>query len=132
VLAVADVVLDSDIVIWHLRGREAIVHHVLALADEHRLGISAITRTEVIAGMRDAERGATLGFLDACELLPVTAAVADRAGEAIRVLSARGITRHVPDALIAATALEDGAALHTCNPRHYESDDELEVVRVQA
>jgi len=124
---VADVVLDSDVVIWHLRGRESVVRHVLDLSAQSRLGISAITRTEVLAGMREPEREGTVAFLDGCELLPVTAGVADRAGNTMRRRREQGVTLSVPDALIGATAVEAGAPLHTCNPRHFPPQGDRKV-----
>jgi predicted nucleic acid-binding protein len=55
----ADFLLDSDVVIWHLRGNAAVVEFVLALARRGRLGLSAITRAEVLLGMRELERALT-------------------------------------------------------------------------
>lgn len=115
----ADFALDSDVVIWHLRGREPVVRLVLDLAERGRLALPAVVRAEVIQGMRDPEREATLGFLDACATLPVDADVADHAGEVVRAFRRVGLTLALPDALIAATAVAYGAPLYTCNPRHY-------------
>jgi predicted nucleic acid-binding protein len=115
----ADFLLDSDVVIWHLRGHASVVEIVLDLARKGRLGLSAITRAEVLLGMREPERKATLLFLDACETLPVTAATADLAGEIVRGFRTKGVTLALPDALIGATALKVPAPLYTCNPRHY-------------
>ncbi|MEO6191661.1 MAG: type II toxin-antitoxin system VapC family toxin [Thermoanaerobaculia bacterium] len=119
----ADFLLDSDVVIWHLRGRAAVVELVLALAKRGRIGLSAITRAEVLLGMRESERALTLPFLDSCETLPVMAATADRAGEICRGFRGRGITLALPDALIGATALLTSTPLYTCNPRHYPMPD---------
>jgi predicted nucleic acid-binding protein len=49
----ADFLLDSDVVIWHLRGRAEVVELVLTLVRRGRVGLSAITRAEVLLGMRD-------------------------------------------------------------------------------
>lgn len=119
----ADVLLDSDLVIWHLRGRKAVVELVLDLARKARLGLSAISRAEVLLGMREPETELTLLFLDNCETLPVTATTADRAGEIVREFRSRGITLSLPDALIGATALIASIPLYTCNPRHYPMPD---------
>jgi predicted nucleic acid-binding protein len=119
----ADLLLDSDLVIWHLRGRASIVELVLALARKGRLGLSAITRAEILLGMREPERELTLRFLDSCETLPVMAATADRAGEIFRAFRNQGITLSLPDALIGATALLASIPLYTCNPRHYPMPD---------
>lgn len=115
----ADLLLDSDVVIWHLRGHPAVVELVLALARRGRIGLSAITRAEVLLGMREPERQPTLLFLDSCDTLPVTAATADSAGEIFRDFRNQGITLSLPDTLIGATALLATIPLYTCNPRHY-------------
>lgn len=115
----ADVLLDSDVVIWHLRGHAAIVELVLTLARRGRIGLSAITRAEVLLGMREPERAPTLLFLDSCETLPVIGRTADRAGEIFRHFRRQGVTLSLPDTLIGATALLASIPLYTCNPRHY-------------
>lgn len=119
----ADFLLDSDVVIWHLRGHAPVVEFVLALARRGRIGLSAITRAEVLLGMREPERELTLLFLDSCETLSVVAATADRAGEIVRGFRSQGITLSLPDALIGATALLASIPLYTCNPRHYPMPD---------
>jgi predicted nucleic acid-binding protein len=115
----ADVVLDSDVVIWHLRGRSAVTDLVQELAGRARLGVSAVTRAEVLAGARPQEETAALRFLDACETLPLDAPAADQAGRMVREHRARGVTLHLPDALIAAACLLHHVPLYTCNARHY-------------
>jgi len=119
----AEFLLDSDLVIWHLRGHASVVELVLSLARKGRLALSAIARAEVLVGMREPERELTLLFLDSCGTLPVTAATADRAGEIIRDFRARGVTISLPDALIGATALLSSIPLYTCNPKHYPMPD---------
>ena len=119
----ADCLLDSDVVIWHLRGHEPVVRRVVSLSQRGRIGLSVITRAEVIQGMREPEREGTYGFLDACETLPVDRTVADRAGEIVRSYRARGVMIELPDALIGATALEAGIPLYTCNARHFPMSD---------
>jgi predicted nucleic acid-binding protein len=59
----AEFLLDSDVVIWHLRGHAVVAEYVLNLARRGRIGVSAITRAEVLQGMREPERKATFGFL---------------------------------------------------------------------
>lgn len=121
--AVADFLLDSDVVIWHLRGHASVVELILSLARKGRVGLSSISRAEILLGMREPERELTLLFLDGCETLPVTAATADRASEAIRGFRAQGVTLSLPDALVGATALSASIPLYTCNPRHYPIPD---------
>ena len=125
----ADLILDSDVIIWHLRGRPVVTEFVLALAARLRLGISAVSRAEVMAGARAAEESGTLRFLDACQTINVDADIADVAGRLVRNQRSDGITMHLPDALIAASALIRHVPLYTCNPRHYLVDG-LEVKAV--
>ncbi len=111
--------LDSDVVIWLLRGQRKVVEHVETLAGRGRLLVSSVTRAEVTSGMRPGEEKATLHLLDGLTTVPVSGDIADRAGGMRREFRLRGITIHLPDAIIAATAVETDAELHTCNPRHY-------------
>jgi len=115
----SEYLLDSNVLIQHLRGHGATTDLLARSALNGPLGIAAICRTEVIAGMRENERAATLRFLDALACYPLDASVADRAGELIRHSRGRGITIDVPDAIIAATALEYGLVLLTYNARHF-------------
>jgi predicted nucleic acid-binding protein len=115
----AEIVLDSDVIIWHLRGRADVVKKVAAWSSTRRLGISAVTRTEVLVGARQREEEATRAFLDAFEIIPVNAAVADRAARLIKDERRRGHTADVPDALIAACAMDRQARLVTCNVKHF-------------
>jgi len=100
-----------------------VVPRVIELSRRGRLGLSVVTRAEVIQGMREPERDATLTFLDACEHLPVDRSQADRAGELVHTCRARGVTLHLPDALIAATALTAAIPLYTCNSRLFPMGD---------
>ena len=115
----SEYLLDCNVLIQHLRGHGATTDLLTRSALSGSLGIAAICRTDVIAGMRDKERAATLRFLDALACYPLDAFVADRAGELIRHCRGRGITLDVPDAIIAATALEHGLVLLTYNAHHF-------------
>jgi len=113
----SEYLLDSNVLIQHLRGDGATTDLLTRSALNGPLGIAAICRTEVIAGMRDKERAATLRFLDALACYPLDATIADRAGELVRHCRGRGIALDAPDAIIAATALEHGLVLLTYNAR---------------
>jgi predicted nucleic acid-binding protein len=112
--------LDSNVVILHLRHRQAaneLLSRWAARGDE--ACISAITRTEVLAGMRPYQRDATMAILDALISLQVTSEIADQAGQWIYQYARRGFQMDVPDALIAATAVRHGLTLVTTNARHF-------------
>ena len=103
----ADVLVDTDVFIDHLRGAVPIE------PGRHRLHYSVITRAELFAGTSATEAVARL--LAPFRELPIDRAVAERGG---RVKRETGVP--MPDALIAATALEHRLGVATRNTRHFE------------
>ena len=115
----ADLLLDSNILILHLRKRGSASEFLLQWGGEDNLCVSVVTRAEIIAGMRPREVGVTMELLEAMPSESVTPPVADRAGRLIYTLSRNGVQISFPDALIAATALEHDLTLVTTNARHF-------------
>jgi predicted nucleic acid-binding protein len=115
----ADYLLDTGILIRHLRNRPGYRELMYRLAQEGRLYIASFTRLEIVRGMRDHEREATFALLDALRTHPLDAPTADLAGEMIRTWQRKGITLSGPDAVIAASAIRCGAVLVTTNLRHF-------------
>ena len=111
--------VDSCVLIAHLRGHPSTTELLTRLALEGHLGIAAISRTEVIAGMREHERERTLSFLNALLCYPLDAALADLTGDYVRHYRTQGITLDIPDAMIAATAIRHKLVLLTYNQRHF-------------
>jgi len=111
--------LDSGILIRHLRNRPGYHDLLRRLSQEDDLYISAFTRVEVLRGMREHERERTYILLDSLYTHPLDRETANRAGELLRAWQSRGITLDGPDAVIAASALQIGATLATTNPRHF-------------
>lgn len=103
----ADVLVDTDVFIDHLRGAAAIK------VGRDRLHYSVISRAELFAGTSASDLITQL--LDPFRELPVDRAVAERAG---RIRREAGI--RLPDALIAATAVEHRLSLATRNRRDFE------------
>ena len=114
-----DYLLDSSVLIQHLRSHKPTSDLLIRLALDGTLGVAAISRTEILAGMREKERGMTMRLLDAMACYPLDHEVADRAGELLRRHRREGTTLDVPDAIIAATALVHDLVLVTYNPRHF-------------
>ncbi len=111
--------LDSNILILALRGRSAALDLLDQFRSRDEVSISVVSRTEVLAGMRSREERITTELLLALLSLPVTEAIADRAGRLIYSLARNGVQLSFPDALIAATALEHDLTLVTTNARHF-------------
>jgi predicted nucleic acid-binding protein len=112
-------VLDTGILIRHLRDRPGFKALLKRLAEEGDLIIASFTRLEIVRGMKDHERDRTSLLLNSLVTHPLDAATADRAGMLIRAELAHRRTVAGPDAVIAATALMAGATLVTTNPRHF-------------
>ena len=111
--------LDTGILIRHLRKRPGYRELVQRLNQGGDVYISAFTRVEVLRGMRDHERGRTLALLDSFSTQVIDRNTADQAGEWLRAWQTRGIILGGPDAVIAASALQVGASLVTTNARHF-------------
>ena len=63
--------LDSDVIIWYLRGREDTRN---LMQDIQRAGVpfcTSLSITEVVLGMRKREEDVTREFLDSLEVIPV-------------------------------------------------------------
>jgi len=117
--------LDSDIVIWILRGDEPMVQFYDQLVElfGQNLAVSVITVYEVLAGMRPEEEQKTREFLGKLSRLPVTEEIAEKAAEYYREFRAKGQTLHIADLLIAATAFCYGLPLVTLNKDDFPMTD---------
>lgn len=112
--------LDSGILIDVLngkRGRGELLAQLIRQGDE--LASCCITITEVFAGMRLGEEAKTERFLRSLKFYPVTYETAKSAGALLDSWRRKGQTLSLPDATIAALAMENGLILVTANARHY-------------
>ena len=103
---VADLLVDTDVFIDHLRGANAIK------PGRHRLHYSVVTRAELFAGNTATDLSTQL--LAPFKELAIDRPIAERAGRVAREFGLR-----LPDALIAATALEHELGLVTRNVKHF-------------
>jgi predicted nucleic acid-binding protein len=74
--------IDSDVLIWHLRGERKALNLLKRLHDKEKfeLWTGAMQRAEVVFFMRPAEQEATLLFLSQFQTAPVDQQVIDKAG----------------------------------------------------
>lgn len=110
--------LDSSVLIAHLRGEPGATSLLLSLTTEERLA-SVLSRTEIEGGMRSAERARVASLFGALTLLPVTDPIASRAAEHLRRHRRSHPGIDLVDYHVAATAELHGARLATLNVRHF-------------
>lgn len=108
----ADLLVDTDIFIDHLRGAQAL------RAGQHRIHYSVITRAELVAG--NSATDAVNVLLAPFREIPIDRGIAERAGRIKRESGTR-----LPDALIAASALERGLSLVTRNVKDFSNIRQL-------
>jgi predicted nucleic acid-binding protein len=118
--------VDTDVLIWHLRGYPQATRRLDELGT---LTLSAISWLEVLQGMRNkAELVAVKKMLAhrAATLLPVSETITQRAIELMEAITlSHGL--QMGDALIAATALDHGLPVLTANVKHFGAVQGLEV-----
>lgn len=113
------VFLDSDILIWHLRGNSEAKTLLKSLVEEQAdLWIGAMQRAEIVFFMRPDEEQTTLDLLSLFRTHPVDQAIIDQAGEFYRRWNpSHGIDPN--DAILAATVALKGGRIVTQNTSHY-------------
>lgn len=114
------ILLDSDVLIAHLRGVPAARDWLLAARRRTgRLATSPVTVTEVVGGMRPPERREVARLLSSFDVFPVTAQVGWRAAEFMRRYRRSHSGIGLGDYLVAAVADVNGLELATLNVRHF-------------
>ena len=109
--------VDTDVWIDFLRGTPQAVAFVSKLPND--VAISSISVAELYAGVRDGvESQALKDLLDTLEIIDLNRDIA-QAGGLIRREHGKTHGVGLNDALIAATAVNRNACLHTLNVKHY-------------
>jgi predicted nucleic acid-binding protein len=120
------VLFDTDILIWIQRGN----HRAAALVErEEERCISVLTYMELLQGAREKRQHEhILDFLREFSflILPLSENIGHRAAIYVEEYSLSHGLR-AGDAMIAATATENGLTLCTSNVRHYRPIKELKV-----
>ena len=114
------VLIDSDVVIEVLRGRDPVIlDQWCELATSGGIiACSPITVAEVWSGARDSEDATTVVLFGALTCFPIDAEIGRVAGNQMRKF-AKSHQLDIADVLIGATALTHGLLLWTLNRKHY-------------
>lgn len=118
--------IDSDVLIWHLRGEPKARTFLRRMRDEedYELWMGALQRAEIVFFMRPEEEEPTQLLLSLFQTEPVEQTLVDEAGRLYRHWNpSHGID--VNDAFLAASAKRTGGRIFTLNRKHYPMPDLL-------
>lgn len=121
-------IIDSDILIDASRNQAAAIEFLIHSNNLETLNISVISYLELQAGARNnAELQRIEKFLSRFVVIAIDSDISHRAVALMRQYRlSHGLA--LPDALIAATALEEGETLATCNLRDFSFILGLQIV----
>jgi predicted nucleic acid-binding protein len=111
-------IVDSNVLIDAIRGRQPALRFLDAAADAGPLWSSVLVRSELWVGARPGEEDRIAELIDRFAWHDVTPSIADRAGH---LGAPYRLTHHIGlvDLIIAATALELGGVVATLNVRDF-------------
>ncbi len=112
--------VDSDVLIWHLRGERRALELLRGLREsrEYELWVGAMQRAEVVFFMRSEEEKVTGLLLSQLKTAVVDEQIVDAAGQLFRRWApSHGVDPN--DALLAATVVVTGGKILTLNTRHF-------------
>lgn len=112
--------IDSDVLIWILRGKLEVksVFDKLVIDSKGLIFITPIQIAEIYSGMRETERSFTTIFLDSFEVIAISKEIGEIAGHYVHQYK-KSHDLMMADSLIAATAAVHGFSLWTLNKKHY-------------
>jgi len=118
------VFVDSDVLIWHLRGQGEAKRLLGELLEREDLDLwmGAVQRAEIVFFMRDEEEKTTLDLLSLLKTDTIDQAIVDLAGKLFRKWNPSHGT-DPNDALLAAAVSLRGGKIITLNVSHYPMPD---------
>lgn len=111
------ILVDTDVLVDFFQGQSQAVNFVNE--NVSRIILSSIVLAELYAGVKgEAEQSALGNFISLFRVIPVTAEIA-KAGGLYKRDYAKSHGIGLADAILAATAEAENAALKTLNTKHY-------------
>jgi predicted nucleic acid-binding protein len=115
----ADILLDSDVIIAWLRGYEPVSSAIMNLLKSgHGLLWTPFSIAEIFAGARKNESSRLETLFLILETLPISDIAGKKAGQYLQNYS-KSHNLELGDALIAASVYAAGLSLWTMNKKHY-------------
>jgi len=110
--------VDSDVLIWFLRGKDDIVAELTNLIASQNILISPVSVTEIYAGARKNELSTISELFSLFNIVEINKDIAVKAGEYLRKY-AKSHSVEIADAFIGASVSILDATLWTFNLKHY-------------
>ncbi len=115
--------IDTDILIWVLRGNKKYEEFLQNLKDKEALSISAVTIAEIYKNIFPSEIMKTENVLNQLQTWDITSAIAKQAGFYWQQYAKKLKNLSLTDCLIAATANVNNVTLVSLNIRHFPMKD---------
>ena len=115
--------IDTDVLIWVLRGNKKYEEFLLELSHKGKLSISTITIAEIYKNIFPSELLKTENILNEFEIYDVTSPIAKQAGLYWQEHGKKLINLNLTDCLIAATANINNHTLVSLNIKHFPMKD---------
>jgi tRNA(fMet)-specific endonuclease VapC len=128
------VVLDTTIIIRHLRGRKDETKLVQKLQEVSSIATTVLNSFELYYGAYKSEDKAknlatVKGFLSTVDVLDLNDEAAQLAGKIMADLEFRGIALDPRDVLIGSISSKNGCSVVTLNSKHFDRISDLEVLK---
>ena len=115
--------LDTDVLIWVLRGKKDIVDKVSELKNKSPLGISVISTAEIYKNIFSSELTVTEDYLGQHIIFDVDQKIAKTAGLYWQQYAKQLKNLSLTDCLIAGTANVNSLILVSLNTKHFPMKD---------
>ena len=124
----ADILVDTDIIIEYLRSRDKSSTALIGLLQEHRLFISPISELELYLGARTDRHRTDLELIfSESETIPFEMGCGKTAAGIWRKLESAHQHTEIRDVFIASVAIHNDMWLHTYNEKHFRAIDGLKL-----
>lgn len=115
--------LDTDVLIWILRGNEQVIETISTLKDKSPLAISVISTAEIYKNIFPSELTATEDYLNQHIIFEVDQKIAKAAGLYWQQYAKKLTNLSLTDCMIAGTANINDLILVSLNAKHFPMKD---------